>query len=131
MWELDLATGDMYIDPHLKRMLGYEDHEIRNHLDDWMQRHDPRDVDRVKADAAAYVAGASTDYEDEHRMLHKDGSIRWFLARGRLIVGPGERRRLLGTDTDVTARKWEATALREVEGRHRACLLYTSDAADE
>jgi len=127
VWELDLATGDMYIDPHLKRMLGYEDHEIRNHLDDWMQRHDPRDVDRVKADAAAYVAGASTDYEDEHRMLHKDGSIRWFLARGRLIVGPGERRRLLGTDTDVTARKWEATALREVEGRHRAMLRAVPD----
>jgi len=127
VWELDLATGDMYIDPQLKAILGYEDHEIRNHLDDWMQRHDPRDVGRVKADAAAYAAGASTDYEDEHRMVHKDGSIRWFLARGRMIVGPGERRRLIGTDTDVTARKWEATALREVEGRHRAMLLAVPD----
>ena len=127
VWELDLATGDMYIDPQLKAILGYEDHEIRNHLDDWMQRHDPRDVGRVKADAAAYAAGASTDYEDEHRMVHKDGSIRWFLARNRMIVGPGERRRLIGTDTDVTARKWEATALREVEGRHRAMLLAVPD----
>jgi len=127
VWELDLATGDMYIDPQLKAILGYEDHEIRNHLDDWMQRHDPRDVGRVKADAAAYAEGASTDYEDEHRMVHKDGSIRWFLARGRMIVGPGERRRLIGTDTDVTARKWEATALREVEGRHRAMLLAVPD----
>jgi PAS domain-containing protein len=85
-----------------------------------MQRHDPRDVDRVKADAAAYVAGASTDYEDEHRMLHKDGSIRWFLARGRLIVGPGSaaassarhgrHRPQMGSD-----------ALREVEGAIGPC----------
>ena len=127
VWELDLATGDMYIDPHLKAILGYEDHEIRNHLDDWMQRHDPRDVDRVKADAAAYAAGASADYEDEHRMLHKDGSIRWFLARGRMVIGPGERRRLLGTDTDVTARKLAADALREIESRHQAMLRAVPD----
>ncbi|HET6897279.1 MAG TPA: ATP-binding protein, partial [Vicinamibacteria bacterium] len=73
------------------------------------------------------AGGASTDYEDEHRMLHKDGSIRWFLARGRLIIGPGERRRLVGTDTDVTARKLEASALREVEGRHRAMLRAVPD----
>ena len=127
VWELDLASGDMYIDPHLKTILGYEDHEIRNHLDDWMQRHDPRDVDRVKADAAAYAAGSNADYEDEHRMLHKDGSLRWFLARGRIIIGPGERRRLVGTDTDVTARKLATDVLREVEGRHQAMLRAVPD----
>ena len=35
------TAGEMYIDPQLKAILGYEDHEIRNHLDDWMQRHAP------------------------------------------------------------------------------------------
>ena len=39
VWDLDLDTGDMYIDPQLKAILGFEDHEIRNHLDDWMRRH--------------------------------------------------------------------------------------------
>ena len=90
-------------------------------------RH-PEDLERVKADAAAYAGRArSADYEDEHRMVHKDGSIRWFLARGRLVAGPGERRRLVGTDTDVTARKLAAEALREVEGRHQAMLRAVPD----
>ena len=34
-------SGDMYIDPQLKAILGFEDHEIPNHLDDWMQRDAP------------------------------------------------------------------------------------------
>jgi PAS domain S-box-containing protein len=127
VWDLDLDSGDMYIDPQLKAILGYEDGEIRNHFDAWMQRTHPEDVERVKADAAVYAAGATADYEDEHRMVHKDGSIRWFLARGRPVGGPGERRRVVGTDTDVTARKLEARTLREVEGRHRAMLRAVPD----
>ena len=43
----------------------------------------------MKADAAAYAAGRRADYEDEHRMVHKDGSIRWFLARGRMVSARG------------------------------------------
>ena len=127
VWDLDLDSGDMYIDPQLKAILGYEDAEIRNHFDAWMQRTHPEDVDRVKADAAAYAAGQTADYEDEHRMVHKDGSIRWFLARGRPLAGPGERRRIVGTDTDVTARKLAAGTLREVEGRHHAMLRAVPD----
>jgi signal transduction histidine kinase len=73
------------------------------------------------------MAGGTADYEDEHRMVHKDGSVRWFLARGRPVGGPGERRRVVGTDTDVTARKQAAGALREVEGRHQAMLRAVPD----
>ncbi|HEV7499774.1 MAG TPA: PAS domain-containing protein, partial [Vicinamibacteria bacterium] len=128
VWDLDLDSGDMYIDTQLKAILGYEDGEIRNHLDAWMQRTHPEDVGRVKADAAAYASGGTADYEDEHRMVHKDGTTRWFLARGRLVGGgPGERRRLVGTDTDVTARKRSADVLREVEGRHQAMLRAIPD----
>ena len=29
VWDLDLETGEMYIDPQLKAILGFEDHEIR------------------------------------------------------------------------------------------------------
>jgi two-component system sensor histidine kinase UhpB len=48
----------------------------------------------------------------EHRMVHRDGSVRWFLARG--VVS--ERRqgrpvRMTGTDTDITERKRTAEAL--------------------
>jgi len=37
VWDWDVKTNEIYIDPNLKAMLGYKDHEIRNHLDDWIR----------------------------------------------------------------------------------------------
>ncbi len=123
VWDLDLDTHEMYIDPALKALLGFQDGEIRNHLDDWIRRVHPDDLERITAEVQAHVEGASPAYEVEHRMLHKDGSVRWFLARGHAVRDADSRpRRLVGTDTDVTARKQAAEALHEVQARHRAIL---------
>ncbi|MBW1769356.1 MAG: response regulator, partial [Deltaproteobacteria bacterium] len=52
----------------------------------------------------------------EHRMLHKDGSIRWILVRGKAILDEsGNAVRLIGTDADITDRKQMEEALRENE----------------
>jgi PAS domain S-box-containing protein len=127
VWELDLETGEMYIDPELKALLGFEDHEIPNRLEDWLQRGYPPDMPRAQADIDAHVAGRTPQYENEHRMLHRDGSIRWFLARGRVVRAPGEHARLLGTDTDITGRKQAAEALHDVQARHQAMLRAIPD----
>jgi hypothetical protein len=46
-------------------------------------------------------------FEVEHRMIHKDGSIRWFLARGSVVdrEPDGKATRMMGTDVDVTDRR--------------------------
>jgi PAS domain S-box-containing protein len=53
--------------------------------------------------------------------------VRWFLARGRLVVDADGRRRVVGTDTDVTARRAAEEALQEVQARHRAILRAIPD----
>ena len=35
VWDWNLITGDMFISPNLKAMLGYDDREIKNHIEDW------------------------------------------------------------------------------------------------
>src|SRR5260370_23960805 len=45
-------------------------------------------------------------YEDEHRIRHKNGSIRWIWARGHGVFAPdGSLRFLEGLNLDITARK--------------------------
>jgi PAS domain S-box-containing protein len=127
VWDLDLETGEMYIAPELKGLLGFEDHEIANRLDDWILRVHPADLARVQAGVDAHISGLTPQYEVEHRMLHRDGSVRWFLARGRVVREPGERPRLVGTDTDVTVRKQATDALHEVQTRHQAMLRAIPD----
>ena len=58
---------------------------------------------------------AITDaYEIEHRMVHKDGSVRWMLSRGSALRhADGSLRRLVGTKVDITERKLAEDAIRE------------------
>jgi len=59
-----------------------------------------------KASVEDLLEGLRPHYEIAHRMLHKDGSIRWFLARGTAMRDAnGKPHRVVGTDTDITQRK--------------------------
>jgi PAS domain S-box-containing protein len=106
VWDLNLETGEFYVDPRIKALLGFREEDIGNHLDDWTRRLHPKDLDSATAVAQAHIRGETSFYEFEHRMLHKDGSIRWFLARGRLPRrSDGAALHMLGTYTEITERK--------------------------
>ena len=114
LWDWDLATHEIYVDPVLKGLLGYEDQEIRNHIDDWGSHVHPDDAEIVKKEAEAHLAGDTLRYEVEHRMIHKDGSVRWFLARGvAMRRDNGEPYRMVGTDTCITAMKLAERTIEE------------------
>ncbi|RPI48314.1 MAG: PAS domain S-box protein, partial [Acidobacteria bacterium] len=128
IWDWNLATGEIYLDPVLKEMLGYQDHEIANHLDDWGRLVHPEDAAVVLERAKAHIAGETPLYEIEHRMLHRDGSIRWFLARGSVNRNEqGTAVSMAGTDTDVTERKRGEAALRQAEELNRRIVESTGD----
>jgi two-component system sensor histidine kinase/response regulator len=59
-------------------------------------------------------------YEVEHRIRHKDGSVRWIWARGHGVFAPdGSLRFIEGLNLDVTHQKQAEQALRESEERFR------------
>jgi PAS domain S-box-containing protein len=115
VWEWDVSTREVFVDPSLKRMLGYGDHEIGNHVDDWVRLVHPEDAPLVNAWLQEVVEGTRPTYEVEHRMLHRDGSVRWFLVRGSPTVKHGRVMRVAGTTTDITDRKMSQRALEQTE----------------
>jgi two-component system, sensor histidine kinase and response regulator len=59
-------------------------------------------------------------YEVEHRIRHKDGSIRWIWARGHGVFAPdGSLRFIEGLNLDMTRQKQAEQELRESEERFR------------
>jgi PAS domain S-box-containing protein len=128
VWDWNLKTNEIYVEPLLKRLLGYEDHEIRNHMDDWGRLVHPEDAQRVSAELRECLEGRSLHFESEHRMLHKDGSIRWFLARGLARRDDtGSLSRMSGTDMEITEQKRMREALRETEALKQAVLNSLQD----
>ena len=116
VWDWDIESGHIYLDPILKALLGFEESEIPNEIDAWASHVHPDDLQRVMAAARDHLEGRTPDYAIEHRMVHKHGSIRWFLARGTALRDAyGKPYRMVGTDSDITERKEVEVMLQRVK----------------
>ena len=114
IWDWDIEKNTLFIDVRLKSILGFADSEISTRPDDWGSRVHPEDLPASTAAVQACIDGASDTYQVEHRMIHKDGGIKWMLSRGSAIRGPdGKLRRLVGTKVDITERRNAEEASRE------------------
>ncbi len=115
LWEWNLQGGGMQLSPRWKSMLGFADGELDGSRQAWRARIHPADLAAVEAALEAHLAGSSPRYEQQFRMLHKDGSVRWMLSRGTAIRhASGKPYRMVGLDTDVTRVRRIETILGEV-----------------
>jgi PAS domain S-box-containing protein len=106
VWDWNIQTGEFYLDPNVKAILGYTDDEIPNDLNVWATYVYPDDQQAVMEAFRAHLDGQTPEFVFEHRMLHKDGSIRWILARGTALRdAQGNAVRVVGTDAEITMRK--------------------------
>ena len=106
VWDWTIQTDEIFLSKQWKAMLGYEEDEISNHLDEWDKRIHPDDHDRVYATIHAHIDGKTPQYVSEHRVRCKDGSYKWILARGKVIEwdSEGKALRIIGTRADISER---------------------------
>jgi PAS domain S-box-containing protein len=106
IWDWNVQTNEVFLSPRWKSMLGYEDHEISNHLDEWAQRVHPEDLGWVMQAIQDHFDRKTPFYSAEHRILCKDGTYKWILDRGQATWNDlGQVVRMTGAHTDVTERR--------------------------
>ena len=106
LWDWDLKTNEIYYSPIWKNILGYEDHEIENKFSEWERLTAPEDVKKSWGILNEVFEGRRKSFENEFKMLHKDGHWVDILARADVIFDEnGEGTRVIGTHVDITERK--------------------------
>ena len=106
LWDWNLRTNKIYFSTRWKSMLGCKENDIGFHVKEWLNRMHPSDIEQVKAALTAHLKGLTPHFENEHRMLHKDGTYRWMLSRGLAVRDThGKPYRIAGSQTDITSRK--------------------------
>jgi diguanylate cyclase (GGDEF)-like protein/PAS domain S-box-containing protein len=106
LWDWNLKANQVYFSPRWKSMLGWEDNQIGNSLEEWFNRIHLEDLEPVKKALVAHFAAQTPDFESEHRMLHQDNTYRWVLCRGLAVHDSNSNVvRIAGSLTDITSRK--------------------------
>ncbi|MCA8959510.1 MAG: response regulator [Planctomycetes bacterium] len=106
VWDWDLESGIVYYSDRWKQQLGYTSREIGDSIDEWRSRIHPDDRGDHISRIEAHRSGNASLFRHEHRMRHRDGSYRWMLSRGTVVVSEdGRSLRMRGTQRDITERK--------------------------
>src|SRR5215831_6671930 len=104
-WDWEISAKKKYLSPVFKQMLGYEDHEIPNDPDAWIELILNEDRPLVISAYQKHVSSkGGYPYEVRARYKHKNGSVVDILSKGKVTEWDymGNPVRMIGYYTDVT-----------------------------
>ncbi|WP_411821662.1 PAS domain S-box protein [Leptospira sp. 'Mane'] len=129
IWDWDAQTNKVFYSSQWKRMLGYNDNEVGDTLEEWDKRIHPDDKELCYAKLNQHFNGETPFYSYEHRMLCKDGTFKWVLDRGKVVLWTKDKqpKRVIGTHTDITERKLMEKAVIDARLKAEAANLSKSE----
>ncbi len=112
-WDWNLASGEIYISPRCKEMIGYSDQELPNDIETWQNRIFPEDQSATLKLVEEYNSGKVSRFESIQRFHHKNGSTLHILVRAlHLKDANGQVSRMVSAYTDITEVRTTLEALR-------------------
>jgi len=103
LWDWNLVDNSIYFSPEFKEMLGYSDDEIENDFSQWEKRVHPDDIKRTYLDIQENHKKITNEYQNIHRLKHKNGSWIWILDKGKTYFNEkDEPMRMIGFHINVT-----------------------------
>jgi PAS domain S-box-containing protein len=121
LYDLDIPSGMSTVSPEYAHMLGYDPATFHETTPFWIERLHPDDALRATEAYRVCLSGETSSFAVDFRERTADDRWIWLLSLGKIITwdAQGQPLRMLGTRTDITARKQIEQALQHsVERLH-------------
>lgn len=114
VWDWNTQSNHMVYSPGYWSLLGFMPGEADASVEDFDARIHPEDRATVLDNTVKLLRGEVPAFHQEYRLRCKDGSYKWVLSRGRVMSrnAEGNALRVIGTVSDITARREAEKALR-------------------
>jgi formate hydrogenlyase transcriptional activator len=104
LWVLEIATGHIWATEKTRELYGFDPDQELN-FEGFILIVDSGDRERIRQQVEQAMR-TRIDFQEEYRIVHLDGTIRWMAARGRPYYNQaGEPERLMGVSIDISERK--------------------------
>ncbi|NQU43529.1 PAS domain S-box protein, partial [bacterium] len=129
-WERDIPTWQIVMSGRWEEILGYSGEEIQRMPGDFQCLVHPEDREVIQQAYLDHIKGKAPTYWAEFRLHTRDGTWKWIRSQGRLVerTAEGKPKRMVGTHTDVSARREAQEALKKSEEQLRFILENSRDA---
>ncbi|WP_037148412.1 EAL domain-containing protein, partial [Rhizobium sp. YS-1r] len=120
VWDHNYATGQKYYSPVWRQIRGMSPEDpLAASTQAWLELVHPEDRERVAHAIERQNAGDPAYAVFEYRERHKQGHWIWIECRGACVEwdASGKATRVVGTDTDITARKAAEEAMAKMSRR--------------
>lgn len=117
LWDWNIDNNEVYANDRAASMLGLDPQRFGSRIEDWESRLHPEDRQRVEQLLKEHLQGRSRYFRAEHRLRRQNGEYLWVMARGQVVSRSKDNHalRMIGTYTDISARKQAEEALRRNE----------------
>lgn len=106
LWDWNVQTNEVFFSAGWKNQIGYEDHELPNVFDTWIEHLHPEEQEYCLGCVKEYLENPIRHFFLEFRFRHKDGSYRWIHNRASSILDEnGKVVRMFGAHSDITGQK--------------------------
>lgn len=116
VWDWKIVDNEFSWNKGIQNIYGYNKEDIENTSKWWFDRIHPEDSIRMSVKLYSFLEQKTQNWQDEYRFKCKDGSYKYVLDRGFLVIDDnGTPTRMIGAMQDITKKKGEEERLKLLE----------------
>lgn len=127
LWDWDLVTNKVWYSPRFWALLGFKESDSlpEDNIHSWRSQVHPDDQDSM-LQSLSLSHDTGKEYDDQYRMLTRDGSYRWFRVRGATrYCDSGKAIRMAGSIQDISEQREAQDSLANLKEQLRLFVEHT------